>query len=154
MSRTRIIGGKYTKITKGTHYMFSDENITTFSAKKIQEKGIENDILHGEANSYEPWKNKSALDWYSGIFAYTLNKRVSIADLGVNKEVQMCLTAISSVIRFESFEPDSKEEYKYNNWMFILTLMINNRGELVEGNMICFTYNANYFVENIRIQYR
>lgn len=149
MSRTRIIGGKYTKITKGTHYMFSDENITTFSAKKIQEKGIENDILHGEANSYEPWKNKSALDWYSGIFAYTLNKRVSIADLGVNKEVQMCLTAISSVIRFESFEPDSKEEYKYNNWMFILTLMINNRGELVEGNMICFTYNANYFVENI-----
>ena len=64
MSRTRIIGGKYTKITKGTHYMFSDENITTFSAKKIQEKGIENDILHGEANSYEPWKNKSALAFY------------------------------------------------------------------------------------------
>lgn len=147
MSRTRIVGGKYTKLTKGTHYMFSDENISTFTSKKIHEEGIEDGILLSNAKKYEPWKNGTAQDWYSGIFGYTINKRISIEDLGINKEVQMCLTAISSVIRFEYFDLDSDIPYKYSNQMFMLTLMMNNRGELVEGELLLFEYKANRLVD-------
>lgn len=142
MSRTRIVGGKLTKQTKEAHYMFSDENISTLSLKKIQEEGKEDGILHGTAKIYEPWKSMPRHDWYHCLFAGTVNKKVSISDLGINIEVEMCLTAISSVIRYEGYDLYSKDEYKFHNWLYILNVFMNNRGELVEGAMDVITYKA------------
>lgn len=146
MSRTRIVGGKYTKLTKETHYMFSDENVSTFTPKKIHEEGIDDGILHSNAKEYEPWKSFPRRDWYHCVFGHTINKMVPITDLGLNTEVNMCLSGISSIIRFEAYDLESKVEYKYHNWIFILTVYMNNRGELVEGALDTITYKANYLV--------
>lgn len=146
MSRTRIVGGKYTKLTKENHYMFSDDNISTSSLEPIHEEGIDDGILHGIAKEYEPWKSFPRRDWYHCVFGHTINKMVPITDLGLNTEVNMCLTGISSIIRFEGYDLDSKAEYKYHNWLFILTVYMNNRGELVEGGLDTITYKSNNLV--------
>lgn len=146
MSRTRIVGGKYTKLTKETHYMFSDENISSSTTKKIQEKGDEGGILHGDSKQYEPWKSFPRRDWYHCVFGHTINKMISVNDLGIDNKINMCLTAITSIVRFEAYDLDSNEENKFHNWIFILTIYMNNRGELVEGGLDTFKYKTNYLV--------
>lgn len=48
MSRIRIVGGNYTKITGGKHIIHSEESIEFNSLKKIYEKGEKKGILHGD----------------------------------------------------------------------------------------------------------
>jgi len=142
MSRIRIVKGEYTKITGGDHRMFSEGNIISSAGKKYQKKGNDGGILFDDPKAYEPWKSKERYDWYHGLFGHTVNMRIPITDLDLNIEVKTCLTAISSVIRFEAYDLDSSEQYKYHNWVYVLTVYMNNRGELVEGGMDLFTYKA------------
>lgn len=88
-------------------------------------------------------------DWYHCLFANTVNKKIPITDLGLNAEVQMCLTGITSVIRFGGYDLDSTQEYKFHNWVYVLNIFMNNRGELVEGGMDLITYKADRQVGSV-----
>lgn len=144
MSRTRIVGGKYTKLTKGTHYMFSDANITTSSLKKIIEEGRQNGILHGDSNEYEPWKNKDIYSRYIGYLCYSVNSKKSLPeDLGINKEVNTFLTGICSVVKFEAYDINDKSEYPLQNWMYVFNILLDNKGEIKEVIVTNNTYKAN-----------
>lgn len=142
MSRTRIVKGKYTKITGGEHRMFSEGNIISSAGKKYFEKGEEGGIVFGDPKTFEPWKNMPRYDWYHCMLGHTTNKKIPITDLGINTEVEMCLTGITSAIRFEAYDLSSDENYKFHNWLYILTVYMNNRGELVEGGMDVITYKT------------
>ncbi|WP_292008314.1 hypothetical protein [Chryseobacterium sp.] len=143
MSRIRIVKGKYTKITGGDHYMFSDGNIISSAGGKYEEQGNEGGIVFGDSKPYEPWKSYLRHDWYHCVFAHTTNKKIPIADLGVsNFNVEMCLTGITSVIRFEAYNLNSTDKYKFHNWVYLLNIYMNNRGELVEGGMDLITYKT------------
>ena len=54
----------------------------------------------------------------------------------------MCLTGITSVIRFEAYNLNSTDKYKFHNWVYVLNIYMNNRGELVEGGMDLITYKT------------
>lgn len=146
MSRTRIVGGRYTKLTKGNHYMFSDQSITTFTPKQIYEKGEENGILHGTANAYEPWKNYQTYREYYGFIGHTINEQLSLNDLGLNIDVKTCLTCITLDIRHEAYDEDSKEKYYLHNWLQSFSIFMNNRGEIVRGSMDVFTYDCEFTI--------
>lgn len=47
MSKTRIVKGKYTKLTAGEYRMFSERNIISSSGKKYFEKGEGIGIIFG-----------------------------------------------------------------------------------------------------------
>lgn len=47
MSRSRIVGGSYTKVSKGNHQMFSEESIVSSAGKKVQQKGANEGVSHG-----------------------------------------------------------------------------------------------------------
>ncbi|MEJ5105155.1 hypothetical protein [Chryseobacterium sp. MYb328] len=143
MSRIRIVKGKYTKITGGDHLMFSDGNIISSAGEKYQELGEEGGIVFDDPKVYEPWKSHPRYDWYQCVFGHTTNKKMPITDLGVsNFNVEMCLTGITSIIRFEAYDLNSTDKYKFHNWVYLLNIYINNRGELVEGGMDLITYKT------------
>ena len=48
MSRTRIVKGKYTKVSLKGHSMYSNESIITNATKTVTEKGSEKGISYGE----------------------------------------------------------------------------------------------------------
>ncbi len=147
MSRTRIINGKYTKIIKGDYRMFSEGNIASSAGKKYFEKGEDGGVILEDPKIYEPWKSFPRYDWYHCLFGSTVNKSVPITDLGItNTNVQMCLTGITSIIRFEGYDLDSKDDYKYHNWIYVMNIFMNNRGELVEGSMDLITYKTDSLV--------
>lgn len=144
MSRTRIVGGKYTKLTKETHYMFSDENISTFSSKKIQEKGEEDGIFHGTSNEYEPWKNKDIYSRYIGYLCYSVNSKKSLPEeFGIDKNVNTFLTGICSAIKFEAYDINDSSEFPYENWLYIFNILLDNKGEIKDVIVSNYNYKAN-----------
>ncbi len=147
MSRTRIVGGKYTKLTKETHYMFSDENISTFSSKKIHEDGIEDGILVGTAKVYEPWKNYQTYKEYYGFIGHTINEKVRLSELDINIDVKTCVTCITLDIKHEAYDEDSKEKNYLHNWLQSFSIFMNNRGEIIRGSMDIFTYDCDFTIE-------
>ena len=48
MSRTRIVGGRYTKTVAGDYKLFSKENIVYNSQDKIAFTGVKDGIIYGE----------------------------------------------------------------------------------------------------------
>lgn len=151
MSRTRIVGGKYTKLTKENHYMFSDDNISTSSLETIHEEGIDDGILHGMAKEYEPWKNYQTYKKYYGYIAHTINERVKLTELDLNIDVKTCLTCITLNIKHEAYDKqdkydNKKEKYYLHNWLQSFSIFINNRGEIVRGSMDIITYDCEYTI--------
>lgn len=126
--------------------MFSEGNIASSAGKKYFEKGEDGGVVLEDSKIYEQWKSFPRHDWYHCLFASTINKEVPITDLGLNKNVQMCLTGITSIIRFEGYNLNSTDEYKFHNWVYVLTVFMNNRGELIEGEMDLITYRTNNLV--------
>lgn len=47
MSRSRVVGGTYTKVSKGNHHMYSEESIISSAGKKVQQKGASEGVSHG-----------------------------------------------------------------------------------------------------------
>lgn len=155
MSRTRIVRGKYTKLTKGTHYMFSDDNISTYSEKNTYEEGRKDGILHGDANSYEPWKNYQNYSAYYGFIGHTINERVKLTELDMGIDIKTCVTCITLNIKNEAYNDDDKkkdsyerrkEKYYLHNWLQSFSIFMNNRGEIIRGTMDIFTYDCEYTI--------
>lgn len=47
MSRTRIVKGKYTKISEGEHNMSAERNIISNAMVEVRENGNDNGVIHG-----------------------------------------------------------------------------------------------------------
>lgn len=146
MSRTRIVGGKLTKQTKEAHYMFSDENISTLSLKKIQEEGKEDGILHGTAKIYEPWKNYQNCKDYYGYIGHTINEKIYLEELEMNIDLKSCVTCISLNVKHEAYNDNPQEEYYLHNWLQTFSIFMNNRGEIVRGSMDVMSYDCGFTI--------
>lgn len=66
MSRSRIVGGSYTKVSKGNHQMFSEESIVSSAGKKVQQKGANEGVSHGTPLTAP--KAENAVNVYVGMF--------------------------------------------------------------------------------------
>lgn len=142
MSRTRIVGGKYTKHTKETHYMFSDENISTFSEKKIHEDGKKDGILIKDAKKYEPWKNHNKFKMTYTFLASTINEKLPLDELGIKLNVKTCITHINLLLKVEAQDETLKDTYYLNNWLYNVSILMNNRGEIARGNINLYEYKC------------
>jgi len=84
---------------------------------------------------------------YSGVFGFTVNNEIVVNDILKNKTLQHSLTGISSILRYESY--NLNRESPLHNWLHMLTFLMDNRGEIVSGNLTIFYYTADNQVSNI-----
>lgn len=78
MTRTRVVKGIYTKITKGDHHMFAQGNIVTSAGETINQLGTEKGVSHGQPAQI---KNNDEKDFN---ITFSLNKdEKTVVALGV-----------------------------------------------------------------------
>ncbi|MGN7866974.1 hypothetical protein [Chryseobacterium sp. 22458] len=140
MSRIRIVKGKYTKITGGDHYMFSDGNIISSAGGKYEEQGNEGGIVFDAPKPYEPWKNFKEFKTYYTYIGSTINKNFPLKEINMDRNVKTCLTCITMLMKVEAKDEEMKNQFYLHNWMYNFSIYMNNRGEVVYGTLDLFSY--------------
>jgi hypothetical protein len=113
MSRSRIVRGTYTKVSKGNHNMFSEESIISSAGQKVQQKGADQGIEHKDPLT--PKQPADSVNVYVGMFFDgTGNNRFNSEKVYYSKVHSKNTNIVASTIpaHFEMVKKVNGEEVK------------------------------------------
>ncbi|AZB24299.1 hypothetical protein EG339_06590 [Chryseobacterium bernardetii] len=117
--------------------LLSTSNVVLGDYKSILEKWRQELSTKDMDMSHpEPWKEFDVYSQYIGYLCYGINAKA-------NNNSNTFLTGFTAAIKYEAYNIGNGSKEGFHNWMYLLNVWMDNRGELVDARMDLFAYRCN-----------